>query len=461
MSETKKQLPDPLVRVRTFPEPDKVFDFVPVPLEEALRDGLVVVDTNVLLLPYTVGQASLQQIRKTFEQLTREDRLRIPGQVAREFGDNRAEKLKTLFQQISLKRNIALKRDYYPLLEKNEKYEELLKCEQELTAKLERYRGLLAEILDTIAGWQWDDPVSLIYREFFKPNLVVDPQFEREALLADLHYRQENQIPPGYKDAANEHAGIGDFLIWKTLLHLADQEKRHLVFVTGEGKSDWWYRSENRPLYPRFELVDEYRRASGGRSFFIIGFAEMLKRFGVSEQTVAEVKKEEAASATLDERAKAIEDRLAEIEAQYGGSRGESGRAEIAVARWLEGIYGSTGFLRTSGFPDFIIPVADGYEGYEVRFSRYPHNILRRIGEVLSLYEAASSSRSQILNLTTVIVASTRDVAIAMRRLLPARYIGAPGFKILIGVIGSDGVFDPTFSMESDATKTSSGVSEI
>ena len=105
MSEPKKPFPDPLVRDRLFPEAAQIFEFAPVGLAEALTDGIVAVDTNVLLVPYTTGQASLEQIRRTYERLTTEGRLRIPGQVAREFAENRAEKLKIIFQQLSRKRD--------------------------------------------------------------------------------------------------------------------------------------------------------------------------------------------------------------------------------------------------------------------------------------------------------------------------------------------------------------------
>jgi hypothetical protein len=72
MSDVKKPLPDPLVRQRMFPEPGQIFDFAPVGLEAAIKDALIAVDTNVLLIPYTAGQASLREIRRTYDQLTRE-----------------------------------------------------------------------------------------------------------------------------------------------------------------------------------------------------------------------------------------------------------------------------------------------------------------------------------------------------------------------------------------------------
>lgn len=117
MPDPIKLLPDPLVRLKTFPDAGQVFSFAPVSVETALHDGVVVADTNVLIVPYTTGPASLKQIRRTYETLIKENRLRIPGQVAREFAELRAEKLKQLFHQLSRKRDVCLNEGSYPLFE--------------------------------------------------------------------------------------------------------------------------------------------------------------------------------------------------------------------------------------------------------------------------------------------------------------------------------------------------------
>ena len=123
---------------------------------------------------------------------------------------------------------------------------------------------------------------------------MVDPEVDREKLLEELKYRQDHRIPPGYKDANNDYSGIGDLLIWKTILKIGEEESRHLVFVSGDEKTDWRYQSENRPLYPRFELLDEYRIVSKGKSLLIITFAELLEQFGAPAPVVEEVRQEEA-----------------------------------------------------------------------------------------------------------------------------------------------------------------------
>ena len=251
--------------------------------------------------------------------------------------------------------------------------------EHEISEALRKYREIIRSLLETVEGWHWDDPVSTIYREFFKDSIVVNPEFEREDLLLDLKYRQEHRIPPGYKDAGNEHSGIGDLLIWKTLLRLGEQEKRNLVFVSGDEKSDWRYRSENTALYPRFELVDEYRRASDGKSLLIISFAELLKHFGAPATVIAEVEKEEAVS-TINQRGQ--ETRAAEQ------------LAEVAVYEWLVNKYPGCEVSRGKyGFPDLIVNGPLGRAAFEVKYVRRPQTAGVRIFNVLGMARRTRSPR--------------------------------------------------------------------
>jgi hypothetical protein len=87
--------------------------------------------------------------------------------------------------------------------------------------------------------------------------------------------------------------GLGDLIIWRTILEIGRSRNAPLLFVSGDQKADWWHQSEGRPLYPRFELVDEYRRASGGRTLHLVTFADFLKLLGASPTIVEEVRKEE------------------------------------------------------------------------------------------------------------------------------------------------------------------------
>jgi hypothetical protein len=76
-------------------------------------------------------------------------------------------------------------------------------------------------------------------------------------------------------------------------LKLASDKKKHLIFVSGDEKPDWWHQSGKKPLYPRFELVDEYREKSEGKSFHIISLSELLELSDADEDVVKAVKSSE------------------------------------------------------------------------------------------------------------------------------------------------------------------------
>ncbi|MEL7408280.1 MAG: PIN-like domain-containing protein, partial [Cyanobacteria bacterium J06558_2] len=70
-------------------------------------------------------------------------------------------------------------------------------------------------------------------------------------------------------------------------------KEKDVIFVSGDQKSDWWHRVENQALYPRYELVDEFRRESNGFSLHIITFANFLNLYGATKDIVKEVRDEE------------------------------------------------------------------------------------------------------------------------------------------------------------------------
>jgi rRNA-processing protein FCF1 len=287
--------PDIFIANHIYPDAKGLLGFQVQPLESIKDDCLIVLDTNVLLLPYNIGRESLKRIEETYRQLVNSKRLIVPGQVVREFAKNRANKLSELFQQIARKSNVSyLQKGNYPLLELVEEYQKVIKLEQEIDTKLKEYQKAIRELQKYIQSWTWNDPVSVLYANLFQENVIFDLAFEHDTILKDLKYRQDNKIPPGYKDSSKDDKGVGDLLIWHTILELGRKHKSDIVFVTGDEKADWYHQSEKQALYPRFELIDEFRRTSEGRSFHIVSFSKLLDLFGASSEIVKEVHQQEA-----------------------------------------------------------------------------------------------------------------------------------------------------------------------
>lgn len=73
---------DPLIRDKLFADPASVFTYQPKPLQTVKDSAIVVVDANVLLLPYNASHIAFKAVVKTYEQLVEQGRLRIPAQAA-------------------------------------------------------------------------------------------------------------------------------------------------------------------------------------------------------------------------------------------------------------------------------------------------------------------------------------------------------------------------------------------
>lgn len=277
-----------------YPNASEIFSINLKTTESIKDDCIFVIDTNALLLPFLTGSQSLNAIKKIYGTLKSKKQLIIPGQVAREFANNRPEKLKDIFQQLNRKQSSIqpLNIGAYPLLQDITDYQELLELETIINENIKQYRKLILALIDDVKCWQWDDPVSKMYREIFSSDVILDLPLEKEEVKKTLSYRYLHKIPPGYKDNGKEDDGIGDLLIWLTILEIAKQ-KKDVIFVSSDEKTDWFHRVENSSLYPRFELVSEFSQASDGKSFHIIKFSSLLKLFDADEKVIKEVVTEE------------------------------------------------------------------------------------------------------------------------------------------------------------------------
>lgn len=275
-----------------FPEVQSIFDFQPKSLEAIKKDCLVVLDTNVLLLPYTIGSKSLGEIKDTYKQLIEDNKLAIPGQVVREFAKNRPNKLSEIYQQVSNYKSKINKIDTpkYPLLENQSAYCSAIEYQYKINELFAKYTKELDNILKYIKNLNWDDHVSLMYAELLKGEHVIELKYEQEELVKEFEERSKNNIPPGFRDKGKSDGGIGDFLIWKTILQLGNEKNCDLIFVSADEKNDWYHQSMNQPLYPRYELVQEYRRISKGATFRILNLSSLLELYGATKEAVHEIK---------------------------------------------------------------------------------------------------------------------------------------------------------------------------
>lgn len=278
-----------------LPDASGFFEDEPQGIENAVEKADIVLDTNVLLIPYGAGQSSLTEIVGVYNKIKIQGRLFIPAQVSREFVKNRPNKLAQLYQGISdqVSKLSILDNLSYPILESVPEFNELNKIIGEISILKSRLKTSAKDVRQKIKDWGLNDPVSQAYRPVFTKDVVIEPNVDKEKTLDEMYRRYEHSIPPGYKDASKPDAGIGDFLIWKAILAIAEKNKRSVIFVSGDEKADWLHGAEGSGFLPRYELQAEFRRISNGSDFYIIPLSRLLELKKAEASTVVEVKSEE------------------------------------------------------------------------------------------------------------------------------------------------------------------------
>jgi hypothetical protein len=235
----------------TYPDPLDALCFAPEPLDEAVTRAIVVLDASVLLVPYETGPSSLAAIEHQYGQLATANRLVVPGQAVREFLGRRAGKLAELYQRLEKVELPPRPDTKYPVLETIPEYQEMRALEEVAWQQLREYHKARRAVLDRIRGLHWDDPVSALYRTVLTPAVVADASAaataeEQVAVVTERDRRKVNSLPPGYKD----YPGIGDLLIWRTILATGQTRQLPVIFVTGEEKADWRYLYSGTFVWP-------------------------------------------------------------------------------------------------------------------------------------------------------------------------------------------------------------------
>jgi len=290
MSE-KKQSQEQVVFAleEAFPDADGIFTSVFKKLNDSYEEALIVFDTNVLLLPYSMGNESLEQLRLLYKRLIDGGRLFIPKRVAREFARNRNKKLGEIYNSVLQRKSGKSKNNLnYPILEDLEEKKELDAVFSELEKVEQKYHKAIDKLASTIRSWEWGDPVSAMYSELFVSNILIEHDFSNSDLVGELERRFLLQIPPGYKDSKKDDGGVGDLAIWLSLLKIGKDKKKDLIFVTEDVKPDWWNQSNGSEFLPRYELIDEFRRVAKGCTLHVVRLSKLLEIFKVEQKLIEE-----------------------------------------------------------------------------------------------------------------------------------------------------------------------------
>ncbi|MDW1578888.1 PIN domain-containing protein [Vibrio sp. Vb2880] len=297
MSNNRK-IDEDLEMALSYQEKFKTVDFIfstsQRTLEESLEDSIVVLDTNVLLIPYKLKKQNLSEIEKVYARLSQQKRLLLPEHVAREFAVNKQSKLADLHYAITQKRIQIPKSLDSAILNDLDEFKAIEDKLTGLNETIESYNKSVKDLAEKVKDWSWNDPVLNMYSQFFTAEAIKNHKKSNEQVGEELSRRQKHSIAPGYKDKSKKDNAAGDLNVWLTILELGSVLKKDIIFVSEDRKPDWWNQSGGSEFSPKFELINEYRNISDGKTIHLLSFSEFLLAFQAAADTVEDVKKVEA-----------------------------------------------------------------------------------------------------------------------------------------------------------------------
>lgn len=274
-------------------------------IEDAWTNGVFAFDANTLLNLYRYTDVT----RKDFLHVLKfiKENLFIPFQVAFEYLNNRIKVIDGLEKSY-----IDLEQSYNDIFQNN------------LKTAINNYKRHPSIEIQSILKQNEDflSKISLLlekqkkkHPDFKTKDYILDELtllFEscigKEPLKSDLKKIYEEgkeryleEIPPGYKDLKEkEKKGqrhlYGDLLIWKELIEYSKRNKKPLIFVTDDGKDDWWKKENGITIRPREELIKEFYDLTGIRILIYNSdqFLKFAKQRGLvtdlKDKTIEEIK---------------------------------------------------------------------------------------------------------------------------------------------------------------------------
>jgi len=235
----------------------------------------IVVDTNVLLNMYRYSVASRTEFAAVLQTLS--DRLWIPHQVALEFHKNR---LSVIDEQLSafdsVLKKLSSARDAFAgdmgQFRKNESIDiaKLISHHQVMSNDLIAMVIAAKEAHPRVPQNMDEDMTAILVTSLFDGR--VGEPFEEgrmKKLFEDGAKRYQSKVPPGYKDSNKpEPQKYGDLVLWMQLMEHAKSNEQDVLFITDDGKEDWWRQEHGKTIGPQPELIHEFKNQTGHQVHF-------------------------------------------------------------------------------------------------------------------------------------------------------------------------------------------------
>lgn len=260
---------------------------------KALWDAaLIVPDTNILLHLLRHSAEVRGQLMDVFER--KKASLWIPYQVGIEFQRRRLD-----VQQYALDAYDRLGTDLTKFVNQAKdgvnqyRAHPVIDIERELSA-LDVFQADFQQRIAAAKARHPTDEFNVSFAkvtELFAGKVGAKPAAERIAAIhKEGNDRYAKKIPPGFEDAKKAAEGgdkFGDLVIWMEMIEKAKADKRPIIFVTDDGKSDWWHIHRGRKMGPHPALIEEFLAATG-QEFHIYELLQFLRYAAITGSEIKE-----------------------------------------------------------------------------------------------------------------------------------------------------------------------------
>lgn len=238
-------------------------------LSECWEEGIFVFDTNMLLNVYRYTQKTRDRYFEILDILKKNSQLWIPYQVAYEYQDRRAAviqgQLDAYSEVAGILQNTAqkLENSLGTFQNKHEfiHAEQIIKDISDVISKAKKsVTQSGAKDKREYEALKKQDNLLERLEKLFQENIGKPYNNSRlKEIYKQAQQRIELKIPPGWEDEGkNSFKAYGDIILWFQLLDYARTQKKPVIFVTDDGKKDWWVRDpKGKPIKPLPALVQE------------------------------------------------------------------------------------------------------------------------------------------------------------------------------------------------------------
>lgn len=261
------------------------------------QEGIFAFDANLLLNSYRYSAPTREKLFEILKRLG--DRIWLPYQAALEYQRNRLDVIAEQFGvleptvshlQHALEGLRSREGAEHPFIDTGP-------LRQSIHHAIEQALDLKSQAQEKYDALLRQDSLREQITELFDGKVgACFPPERVTAICQEGAQRFKQRIPPGYKDRwkkearskeeekdrTGEEAGLeqvrryGDLLLWYQLIEYAASQKKPIIFVSDDGKEDWWLEHKGATLGPRPELREEMT-VKAGVPFYMYSGLEFIK----------------------------------------------------------------------------------------------------------------------------------------------------------------------------------------